>query len=136
MVLMENWTPCMAKLEKLASHSVPSWTSTNKKITSHGPLQHESLFPSGSKSPLTKNQHIDPWFSTPCMLYSLFGRQLASCNKIKKIDVDKTIDDASYSKLYVVAACLGPDFCSNPYKLTVFEGQGQFCSGEKKDHAM
>ena len=24
--------------------------STNKKITSHGPLQHESLFPSGSKS--------------------------------------------------------------------------------------
>lgn len=54
--------------------------STNKKITSHGPLQHESLFPSGSKSPLTKIHHIDPWFSMPCMLYSQFGRQLASCN--------------------------------------------------------
>ena len=48
----------------------------------HGPLQHESLFPSGSKSPLTKNQHIDPWFSMPCMLYSQLGHQLASCNEI------------------------------------------------------
>ena len=71
MVLMENWTPCMAKLEKLALHSVLRWTSTNKKVTSHGPLQHKSLFPSGSKSPLTNIYHIDPWqpvWTSTCVL--------------------------------------------------------------------
>lgn len=89
MVLMENWTPCMAKLEKLALHSVLRWTSTNKKVTIHGPLQHKCLFPTGSKSPL-KN-HIDPWFWTPRMLCSQFGHQLASCNRIEKTDIDNTL---------------------------------------------
>ena len=83
-----------------------------KKITSHRPLQHKSLFPSGSKSPLTKIHPIDSWFSTPCMLYSQFGDQLTYCNENRCRQY--FIDDASYSKLYLVAACLGLEFYSNP----------------------
>jgi hypothetical protein len=126
MVLMENWTPCMAKLEKLALHSMLRWTSTNKKVTSHGPLQHKSLFPSGSKSPLTNIHHIDPW-------QPVCGRQLASCNEIKKKRYRQYfIDDASYSKLYLVAACLGPDFLFKSIQAHCVQRTGPILQWRKK----
>ena len=129
MVLMENWTPCMAKLEKLASHSMLRWTST-KKITSPGPLQHERLFPSGSKSPLTKIHPIDSWFSTPCMLYSQFGDQLTYCNENRCRQY--FIDDASYSKLYLVDACLGPDFLFKSIQAHCVQRTGPILQWRKK----
>ena len=84
MVLMENWTPCMAKLKKLASHSVLRWTSTKQN---HKPWTTPAwkLIPYWFKITIDKNSsHWSMNFQCPACCIASLDVNLLLVMKFKK----------------------------------------------------